>query len=90
MLTRPTQLAQRGLGTFGTLLVIAIAAVAAYYVYKGVTGEGETPTCGTEFEYCMKQCRRASTDNESAQACQKKCEKDADLCRMDARRDRQK
>ena len=90
MLTRPTKLAQRGMGTFCTLLVIAIAAVAAYYVYMGVTGEGEAPTCGTEFEYCMKQCRRTAADNDAAQACQKKCEKDADLCRMAARRNQQK
>jgi len=36
---------QRGLGAFGALVVIVLAAVAAYYVYLGVTGQDEKPTC---------------------------------------------
>jgi hypothetical protein len=73
---------QRGLGAFGALVVIALAAVAAYYVYLGVTGQDETPTCAGKLQTCMKICNRSATDNDSMQACERKCESDADLCRM--------
>lgn len=80
---------QRGLGVFGALVVIALAAVAAYYVYLGVTGQHETPTCASELRSCMKICNRNATDNDSMQACQHKCESDANLCRMTTERHKQ-
>src|SRR2546429_9332464 len=61
---------QRGLGAFGTLVVIAIAVVAGYYVYKGVTGRSEPPTCAGSFHACMMFCRRPGTDATAAQASQ--------------------
>jgi hypothetical protein len=90
MRVRPMKAAQRGLNSFGALLVIVVAVVAAYYVYQGVTGEDEVPTCDTQFESCMKLCRRTSTDNDSMQACQKKCESDVEFCKMAARRNQGK
>lgn len=80
MLTRTTSAAQRGLSAFGALVVIAIAAVASYYIYQSAMGEDTPPTCATAFQSCMKQCRRVSTDNDSEQACQKKCEADSASC----------
>lgn len=77
---------QRGLGAFGALVVIALAAVAAYYVYLGVTGQDEKPTCASELRSCMKICNRSATENDSMQACQRKCESDASLCRMTTER----
>lgn len=74
-------LTQRGLSALGALIVIALAVVALYYVYLGVTGQDEVQTCSTELEHCMQVCRRTSTDNDSAQACQRKCMSDADFCR---------
>jgi len=80
---------QRGLGAFGALVVIILAAVAAYYVYLGVAGQDETPTCASEQRSCMKVCNRSATDNDSMQACQRKCESDANLCRMTTERHKQ-
>lgn len=71
---------QQGLGAFGTLLVIVIAAVAAYYIYLGVTGEDEAPTCKKELEHCMQRCRKTTTDTNAAQACQDACRREAHLC----------
>lgn len=71
---------QSGLGTFGTLIVIALAAVAAYYVYQGVTGEDAAPTCKKELEHCMQRCRKTTTDTSAAQACQAGCRREAYLC----------
>jgi len=71
---------QQGLGLIGTLIVIALAAVAAYYIYQGVTGEDATPTCKSALEHCMQACRRSSTDTNAAQACQKSCQREAYLC----------
>jgi len=84
----PTKLTQRGLSALGALIVVAIAVVALYYVYRAVTGEDEPQTCSTEFEHCMQVCRRTSTDNDSAQACQRKCTSDADFCRMAEKRNK--
>ncbi len=83
-----TKLTQRGLSALGALIVIAIAVVALYYIYRAVTGEDEPQTCSTEFEHCMQVCRRTTTDNDSAQACQRKCMSDADFCRMAEKRNK--
>jgi len=45
-----------------------------------VTGEGAAPTCKSELEKCMQRCRKTSTDNAAAQACQKSCQREAYLC----------
>jgi hypothetical protein len=71
---------QQGLGALGTLIVIAIAAVAAYYIYLGVTGEDSAPTCKKDLEYCMQRCRKTSTDTNAEQACQSACRREAHLC----------
>lgn len=90
MRIRPTGATQRGMSSFGALLVIVLALVAAYYVYQGVTGEDEVPTCDTQFEACMKLCRRTATDNDAMQTCQKKCDSDAEFCKTAARRNPRK
>jgi hypothetical protein len=82
--------AQRGLSSLGALVVIVVALVAAYYVYLAVTGEEQVPSCDTEFEACMKLCRRTATDNDAMQACQKKCESDAEFCKTAAQRNQGK
>ena len=76
---------QRGLGLFGTLLVVAIAVVAGYYAYKGVMGVDETPTCNSTFTACMQSCRRTSTEAPAAQACQEACKSDFDACNRQGR-----
>jgi hypothetical protein len=76
---------QRGLGLLGALVVIAIAVVAGYYVYKGVMGGGEAPTCESTFTACMQSCRRTSTEAPAAQACQEACQRDAEACKRRGR-----
>jgi hypothetical protein len=81
--------AQRGLGALGALIVLILAAVAAYYIYLSLTGQDEKPTCASELQSCMASCNRSATDNDSMQACERKCESDADLCRMTIERRKQ-
>ena len=71
---------QRGLGTFGMLIILAIAIAIAYYAYLGITGAGETPTCKSAFTECMQTCRRTTTEAPEAQACQRACQRDEDAC----------
>ena len=73
---------QRGLGLFGTLVILAIAAVAGYYVYLGVFRDGgQAPSCKEAQQDCMKACRRTSTDQASAAACQGECQRKLDACK---------
>ena len=73
---------QRGLGTFGALVILAIAAVAGYYVYVGVFQDGgQAPSCKEAQQDCMKKCRRTSTDQASAATCQNECQRAFDACR---------
>ena len=72
---------QRGLGLFGTLVILAIAAVAGYYVYVGVFRDGQAPSCSEAQQDCMKACRRTSTDQASAAACQSECQRKRDACK---------
>jgi len=71
---------QRGLGSFGLLVVIAIAAAIGYYAYKGISGSGEAPSCKGSFNACMTSCRRTTTEAPAAQACQEACQRDSDAC----------
>ena len=71
---------QRGLSMFGALIVVAIAVVAGYYVYKGVMGGDEAPSCSSAFNACMQNCRRTTTESAAAQSCQQACQDDADEC----------
>jgi len=72
---------QRGMGLFGTLVILAIAAVAGYYVYVGVFRDGQAPSCNEAQQDCMKACRRTSTDQASAAACQGECQRKRDACK---------
>ena len=71
---------QLGLGSFGTLVVIAVVVAVGYYAYKGISGPGEGPTCSGAFSYCMKSCRRTTTEAPAAQACQEACQRDQAEC----------
>lgn len=71
---------QRGLGAFGLLIVLAIAVAIGYYAYKGIWTD-EAPSCESVFTACMQKCRRTTTDNAGAQACQQACQRERDACR---------
>ena len=77
--------AQRGLGLLGTLLILAIAAVALYYVYKGVTGEGEEPSCRSTYTACQQNCRRTRTEVVALQNCQDFCRQEVNQCERRSR-----
>jgi hypothetical protein len=76
---------QRGLSSFGVLIVLAIAAAAGYYAYKGVTGGDEAPTCKSAFTACMQKCRRTTTEAPASQACQEDCQRDQTACERPGR-----
>ncbi len=71
---------QKGLGTLGALIVIAIAAVAAYYLYVNLFEGEEVQSCKKDLEHCMQRCRKTSSDTSAAQACQASCRREAQLC----------
>lgn len=71
---------QRGLGWFGSLVVLALAAAAGYYLYQQMVVGDETPNCAAQQNKCLQKCRRTSTDNTAAQACQQECQREADVC----------
>lgn len=72
--------AQRGLGLFGLLLIVAIAAAIGWYAYKGLTGAGEPESCNEAFNHCMKTCRRTATEAPAEQACQEACKSGQAAC----------
>jgi len=69
------------MGLFGTPVILAIAVVAGYYVYVGVFRDGQAPSCSEAQQDCMKACRRTSTDQASAAACQSECQRKRDACK---------
>lgn len=73
---------QRGMGLFGTLVILAIAALGGYYVYVEVfQGGGRAPSCNEAHQSCLKNCRRTSTDQASIAACQDACKRALDACK---------
>jgi hypothetical protein len=71
---------QNGVGWFGSLIVLALTAVAGYYLYQEFVVGEEAPSCAALHQDCLKGCRRSATDNESMQACLKSCENEAQTC----------
>jgi len=71
---------RRGWSTFGMLFILAIAVAAGYYTYKGILGADEAPSCESALSYCMKSCRRTTTEAPAAQACQQACQRDQAAC----------
>jgi hypothetical protein len=70
------------LGVFGTLIILVLAAVAGYYVYQEVfLGGSQGPSCKEAYQNCMKECRRTTTDQASALACQNECQRAFDACK---------
>ncbi len=77
--------AQRGLGAFGALLIVALAAVALYYVYKAVSGEGDEPSCRSTYTACQQNCRRTRTETVALQNCQDFCRQEINQCERRSR-----
>ena len=72
---------QRGLGAFGSLVVLAILIAAGYYLYKNVLmAPDEAPSCRAALSSCISNCRKTNTEAPEVQACQAKCRQDADAC----------
>ena len=71
---------QRGLGSFGMLIFVAIAVAVGYYAYKAISGGDDAPSCKSAFSTCMKICRRTATEAPAAQACQEDCRRESDAC----------
>jgi hypothetical protein len=73
---------QHGLGTFGTLVVLAIAGAAGYYVYKSVFEPDSLspPSCKAQLNSCTARCRKTTTEAPAAQACQEDCQHAAASC----------
>ena len=80
--------AQRGLGAFGTLVVLVLAVAGGYWVYKNVL-EPETvsaPTCKQELNSCIARCRKSSSEAPQAQACQEECQRKAAGCEAEKKK----
>lgn len=71
---------QRGLGLFGSLIILAVIAMVLYYAYKGVTEEDEAPTCRGAYADCQTNCRRTRTEAPALQSCQDFCKREAEEC----------
>ena len=71
---------QRGLGWFGSLVVLALAVGAGYYLYQQMVVRDEHPSCNAQRNACLQDCRRNATDNAAMQECQRVCQRDADAC----------
>jgi len=72
--------AQRGLGWFGSLIVLALAVGAGYYVHQQLAVPDESPTCEAALNGCIHKCRQTATDTTTMQACQQACRREADMC----------
>jgi uncharacterized protein HemX len=71
---------QRGLGWFGSLVVLALAVGAGYYLYQQMVVGDDAPSCKAQQNDCLQICRRNATNNVAMQACQRDCQREADTC----------
>jgi len=73
---------QRGLGTFGTLIVLAIAAGAGYYAYKYVLEPDAASAASykSQLNSCVASCRKTTSEAPQVQACQEECNRKSAAC----------
>jgi hypothetical protein len=73
---------QRGLGAFGTLVILALAGAAGYYIYKSVMEPDSVsaPSCKSQLNSCIAICRKTTTEAPAAQECQDTCQRNASAC----------
>ena len=72
---------QRGLGTFGALVVLAILIAGGYYLYKNVLmAPAEAPSCKAALSDCIANCRKTNTEAQDVQTCQQRCSRTAEEC----------
>jgi len=71
----------RGLGTFGTLVVLAILVAVGYYLYKNLLMAPQQPvSCKAALNDCVANCRKTNTEAPEVQACQQRCARTAEEC----------
>lgn len=70
---------QRG-GALGTLVLLIAIGVAGYYAYKYFIEAEDAPSCKAQLNRCIAACRQNSTEAPQVEACQRKCEQDAEAC----------
>ena len=73
---------QRGLGAFGTLVILGLAGAAGYYIYKSVMEPDSVsaPSCKSQLNSCIAICRKTTTEAPAAQECQETCQRNASAC----------
>lgn len=73
---------QRGLGAFGSLVVLALFVAGGYYAYKYAMEPESTsaPSCKAQLNSCTVNCRKTTTEAAQYQACQQDCNAKAASC----------
>jgi uncharacterized protein (UPF0333 family) len=62
------------------LVVLALSAAGAYYVYLGIRAQDARPSCANLLAGCTERCSGTATDSEAVEACQSKCRDDSKSC----------
>jgi hypothetical protein len=72
---------QRG-GALGTLVLLIAIAVIGYYLYKQYFGveSNAPPSCKAQLNDCLRLCRRTTTEAPDYQACERRCNEQAQAC----------
>lgn len=72
---------QRG-GALSTLVVLIALGVIGYYVYKQFLGSESKapPSCKAALNACIADCRRTTSEAADNQACQQRCNEQAEAC----------
>ena len=63
--------------------MLAILIGGGYYAYKHMDRwmpADEPPSCKAALNSCVANCRKTNTEAPEVQACQAKCQQDADRC----------
>ena len=73
---------QRGLGAFGTLVVLALFVAGGYYayIYAMEPDSVSAPSCKAQLNSCTVKCRKTATEAPQYQACQQDCNARAASC----------
>ena len=61
------------------MLLIAIG-VAGYYGYKYFIEAEQAPSCKAQLNRCIANCRKTTSEAPDTQACQARCQRDANAC----------
>lgn len=68
-------------GALGTIVLLVVIGFVGYWVYNHVLFSDAPPSCKEQLNDCLRICRRTTSEAPDYQACEQRCNQQAEACK---------